>query len=158
MRHLSVLVSLAQRARTACMACMVCMVCMACMACMACAGCSAEPDSMSAGLATVSHIVDGDTIDVVIDGRTERIRLIGIDTPETKKPNSPVECFGPQASDFIATLLPLGATVRIERDIVANGFARPLTIEPNSIYADKFAAAARAAEMADRGLWSACAS
>ncbi len=66
----------------------------------------------------MTHVVDGDTIDVHIAGRTERVRLIGIDTPETKKPNTPVECYGPEASAYTTALLPVGTTVRIERDVV----------------------------------------
>jgi micrococcal nuclease len=135
------------------------------------------------GTATVAYVVDGDTIDVEIGGRSERIRLIGINTPETKKPNSPIECFGPEASAFTESLLPEGTPVRIERDIVGRddygrllgyvylvdqpdlfvnleiveqGFAQPLTIEPNSTFAPDFAAAARRAERADLGMWGAC--
>jgi len=70
------------------------------------------------GRATVVGVVDGDTIDVTIGKREERIRLIGIDTPETKKPDTPIECFGLEASEFTASLLPVGTAVRIERDIV----------------------------------------
>jgi micrococcal nuclease len=153
----------------------------------ACTG-GAQPSSD--GIATVEHVVDGDTIDVEIAGRTERVRLIGIDTPETKKPNTPIECFGPEASEFTASLLPEGVEVRIERDIVGRddygrllgyvhlidatatdeahtfvnleiveqGYARPLTIEPNSTFSRDFAAAARRAERSDLGLWGACSS
>ena len=60
------------------------------------------------GIATVTAVVDGDTIDVSIEGRDERVRLIGIDTPETKKPDAPIECFGPEASEFTTGLLPIG--------------------------------------------------
>ncbi len=158
-----------------------------CVSSTACAG-GAPPSGD--GIATVDHVVDGDTIDVEIAGRTERVRLIGIDTPETKKPNSPIECFGPEASAFTASLLPEGAEVRLERDIVSRddygrllgyihlvdaadpdetgtfvnleiieqGYARPLTIEPNSTFARDFAAAAGRAERADLGLWAACSS
>ena len=135
------------------------------------------------GLATVTHVVDGDTIDVSFGGHVERVRLIGIDTPETKKPNTPIECFGPEASAFTTDLLPTGTVVRVERDIVgrddygrllgyvyridddlfvnleivAEGYAQPLTIEPNSTYAAVFASAASAAERNDIGMWAACA-
>jgi micrococcal nuclease len=45
--------------------------------------------------------VDGDTLEVALDdGATETVRLIGVDTPETVKPDTPVQCFGPQASAF----------------------------------------------------------
>ncbi|WP_420450708.1 thermonuclease family protein [Ilumatobacter sp.] len=132
--------------------------------------------------ATVEGVVDGDTIDVAIDGRSERVRLIGIDTPETKRPNSPVECFGPEASAHVATLIAAGTAVRIERDVVPRdvygrllgyvfraedglfvndemvrrGFARPLTIEPNSAHARRFVESARTAEADDLGLWANC--
>ncbi len=154
------------------------------------AACTASTDPIGDGLATVTHVVDGDTIDVEIGGREERVRLIGIDTPETKKPNTPIECWGPEASAFTASLLPEGTEVRVERDIVGRddygrllgyihlvdggdagttdtfvnleiieqGFARPLTIEPNSTFAREFADAAGRAERADLGMWGACSS
>ena len=156
--------------------------------CAVTAACTGGAQPSSDGIATVVYVVDGDTIDVEIGGRTERVRLIGIDTPETKKPNSPVECWGPEAAAFTEALLPQGAMVRIERDIVGRddygrllgyvhlvdenhtevsarfvnleiverGFARPLTIEPNSTFARDFTAAARRAEQADLGMWHAC--
>jgi len=152
------------------------------------AACTDSPDAANDGLATVTHVVDGDTIDVEIGGRTERVRLIGIDTPETRKPNTPIECWGPEASAFTASLLPEGTEVRIERDVVGRddygrllgyvhlveaagtdemgtfvnmqiieqGFARPLTIEPNSTFAREFADAAGRASRADIGMWGAC--
>ena len=132
--------------------------------------------------AIVDYVIDGDTIDVLIDGSEERIRLIGIDTPETKKRDSPIDCFGPEATTFTESLLPVGTPVRIERDIVnrddygrllgyvyraddgifinyeimRQGYAQPLSIGPNDLYAEIFADAARAAEADDAGLWAAC--
>lgn len=150
------------------------------------ASCTGGATQAPDGRATVTHVVDGDTIDVEIGGRTERVRLIGIDTPETKKPNAPIECYGPEASAFTASLLPIGTEVLIERDVVGRddygrllgyvhlldgdgapttfvnvaiveqGFARPLTIEPNSTFAREFADAAHRAERSDLGLWAAC--
>src|SRR4051794_22491057 len=69
--------------------------------------------------ATVVRVIDGDTIDVDFDGRTVRVRLIGIDTPETKKPNTPVQCYGPEASAFTKHALPEGTGVLIVRDLEA---------------------------------------
>lgn len=132
--------------------------------------------------AVVEFVIDGDTIDAIIDGREERIRLIGIDTPETKRPDTPIECYGPEASAYAASLLPVGTPIRIERDtvnrddfgrllgyvyraddgifvnyeIIRQGFATPLSIAPNTTYAELFVDAARAAEADDVGLWSAC--
>ena len=145
------------------------------------AGCG-DGEPAQDGIGVVEHIVDGDTVDIRIGGKEERVRLIGIDTPETKKPDTPTECYGPEASMYTVDLLPVGTRVRIERDIVGRddydrllgyiyrvddelfvnyeilrqGYARPLTIEPNSTHAVTFAAAARLAEADDLGLWAAC--
>ncbi len=74
--------------------------------------------------ATVERVVDGDTVIVHIDGERERVRLIGIDTPEIAhdaygdRPAQPDECYGPQAHEFTASLLAEGTPVRLERDLV----------------------------------------
>lgn len=74
--------------------------------------------------ATVQAIVDGDTIDVLIDGRSERVRLIGLDTPEVahpgtpERPGNPAECFGDASAAFTTDLIPVGTEVRLERDVV----------------------------------------
>lgn len=135
--------------------------------------------------ATVEYVVDGDTIDVTIDGREERVRLTGIDTPEKARRDTgaPAECFGDEATSYTERLLPLGTAVRLERDVVGRddygrilayvyrvddgvfvnyeivrqGYARPLTIPPNVTFSDRMVEAARAAEADDVGLWSACA-
>jgi len=52
------------------------------------------------GLYTVQSFVDGDTIAVSMNGQVEKIRFIGVDTPETHKPNTPVQCYGPAAASF----------------------------------------------------------
>ena len=137
------------------------------------------------GSATVTHVVDGDTIDVSIGGRHERVRLIGVDTPETVMVDRPVECFGPEATAYTTSLLPVGTVIRLERDTVGRddygrllayvhttvggdlfvnlelirvGVARPMTIAPNDTFAAEFTAAARDAEARDLGLWAGCAS
>lgn len=130
---------------------------------------------------TVIAVIDGDTIDVRT-GRTEtRIRLLGIDTPETKDPRRPVECFGPEAAARTAELLPPGTIVRLEADterrdafgrtlahvhredglfvnlsLLTEGFAEVLIIPPNGTHSREFRAAAAAARDARRGLWGAC--
>ena len=62
--------------------------------------------------ARVVRVVDGDTFVADHAGREVRVRLIGVDTPETVKPDWPVECWGPQASRLTHRLLPVGARVR----------------------------------------------
>ena len=64
----------------------------------------------------VVEVIDGDTIRAKVAGTTETIRLVGVDTPETKHPTKGVQCFGPQATEFLTTMLPAGTTLRIERD------------------------------------------
>lgn len=61
------------------------------------AGCTAVP---SANEAFVKNVVDGDTIKVILGGKTETVRLIGIDTPETVHPSKPVEPYGPEAAAY----------------------------------------------------------
>ena len=63
-------------------------------------------------MAGVVRVVDGDTIEARIGGRDEDVRLIGIDTPETVKPDTPVQCFGERASHFTKRRL-TGRRVRL---------------------------------------------
>jgi micrococcal nuclease len=65
---------------------------------------------------TVSEVVDGDTIKVVSGGFETPVRLIGIDTPETRDPRKVVQCFGPAASARAKRLLPIGQKVRLVTD------------------------------------------
>lgn len=144
--------------------------------------CSNESVSTAPNSATVQHVVDGDTIDISIGGKTERVRLIGINTPETKHPTKGVECFGPEASAYTEQLLPKGTALRVERDVeardkygrlllyvyiasnnvfvnldlVMNGYARPMVFEPNTAHKADFAQAATQAELRNVGLWQAC--
>ena len=163
------------------------LVTVCCLVLVGCSGAGDNATSTSSGAltanATLVGVVDGDTIDVTVDGAEERVRLIGIDTPETKKPDSPVECFGPEAAAFTESLLPDGTRLHLERDveardqygrllayvfvadsglfvnleIVRHGLANTLTIPPNVAHAADFVAAARAAEASNLGLWAGCA-
>ncbi len=144
--------------------------------------CSNESLNASPNSATVKRVVDGDTIEIAIGGKTERVRLIGVDTPETKHPTKGVECYGPEASAYTEQLLPTGTALRVERDIeardkygrlllyvytadsnvfvnldlVMNGYARPMVFEPNTAHKADFAQAATQAELRNVGLWQAC--
>ncbi len=146
--------------------------------------CASVPGAAPAadGRATVVRTIDGDTLEVRVGGRTETVRLIGIDTPETKHPTVGVECYGPEASSHLADLLPEGAEVRLERDVegrdrydrllayvhrssddlfvnlelAADGYAEPLAFAPNLAHEADIAAAADAARAARAGLWGAC--
>lgn len=57
-------------------------------------------ESNQPGMYSVTHFVDGDTISVNMNGQTEKVRFIGVDTPETHKPNTPVQCYGPEAAAY----------------------------------------------------------
>lgn len=65
--------------------------------------------------AKVIRVVDGDTLTVTVDGKTETVRVIGIDTPETLDPRKPVQCFGKEASDKAKSLL-TNQIVQLESD------------------------------------------
>jgi micrococcal nuclease len=67
------------------------------------------------GLYSIAHFVDGDTIAVNMDGHEEKVRFIGVDTPETHKPNTPVQCYGPAAAAFTKNTIG-NNKVRLESD------------------------------------------
>ena len=67
--------------------------------------------------ATVAWVVDGDTFDARLGGRRMRVRLLGIDAPESVKRDAPVECYGPEASARLKLLLPKGSRVTVETDV-----------------------------------------
>ena len=146
-------------------------------------GCGGIDEPVSdPGIGQVVRVVDGDTVVVELGGQEESVRLLGIDTPESVDPRSPVECFGKEAAARTATLLPPGTEVRLVRDVeardrydrllayvyrlddgtfinlalVADGFAAVLTYPPNVAYAEELTAAAAMARSEGRGLWSAC--
>ncbi len=130
--------------------------------------------------ARVTRVIDGDTIEVRIGRRRhDEVRYIGVDTPETVKPGTPVQCFGPRASNFNHRLLE-GRRVRlvpgVERrdvygrllayvhlgrlfvnaELVRRGLARTLTIPPNDLHAPLFRSLERSAGRRGAGLWGAC--
>ncbi len=118
------------------------------------AGCGSGSES-GAGLSPAAHavtakvvrVVDGDTIEVSIDGSDEDVRYIGIDTPETVKPDTPVQCYGPQASAEDHRLVE-GRTVRLV-------FDRERRDVYGRLLAYVYVGAAQAGR-AGRGLWGAC--
>ena len=140
--------------------------------------------------ATVVRVVDGDTLVARVEGRVDgpgagraasghehRVRLIGIDTPESVKPGTPVECFAREASSAAKALLE-GEPVRLVKDVeeadrydrllryiyigeemanarlVVNGYATAYTYPPNVRHSSLFVQLEREAREADRGLWS----
>lgn len=133
------------------------------------------------GLYNVTRVSDGDTIDVDMNGYTETIRFIGVDTPETKRPNSPVQCYGPEASAYTKALIG-NNSVRLEADpedtnrdrygrllryvylpdgtlletkIISEGYGFAYTQFPFA-KKESFIASEAAAKQAGKGLWTAC--
>jgi micrococcal nuclease len=139
----------------------------------------ASPGPASAVHAFVSRVIDGDTIEVRLGGGREEVRYIGVDTPETVKPGTPLQCFGHRATAFNRQLTE-GRTVRLvpgveRRDaygrllayvhvrglfvnaaLVRRGLARSLTIAPNDRFAPQLRRLERRAALAGKGLWSRC--
>ena len=144
----------------------------------------ASPDGESGWVpnSVVERVVDGDTIIAKIRDRSETVRLIGVDAPESVAPTRPVQCFGREASLFLAALLPAGIEITLVRDaeardvydrllgyvvrsrdglfvnleLVAAGYAAALHFPPNDQYADVLDRAQAEAVASGRGLWSAC--
>jgi micrococcal nuclease len=127
---------------------------------------------------TVGRVVDGDTVEVspAVDGLTE-VRLIGVDTPETKDPRTGVQPYGEEAYRFTASTLE-GEEVSLEFDVertdrygrllayvwlpdgrmfnevlLKEGFAQVATFPPNVKYVERFEEAQRKAREEGRGLW-----
>lgn len=137
-----------------------------------------QPTSTVTGDAVfVARAVDGDTIELA---NGEKVRYIGMDTPETVDPRKPVGCYGHEASAYNKQLVE-GKEVVLAKDLVdkdkygrllryvylidgtfvnlqlvQNGFARVLTIPPNDSLSTLFIQAAHEAQAAKKGLWSAC--
>jgi len=124
------------------------------------------------------RVIDGDTIVVRMpDGRTEKVRYLGVDTPETVHPEKPVETMGEEAAAFNRALVEAGP-LRLELDVqerdqysrllayvwagdvfvnlelVREGYAYVYTIPPNVRYAKEFVQAQREARKERRGLWA----
>lgn len=137
--------------------------------------------SSQPGLYEVTRFTDGDTITVNMNGTPEKVRMIGIDTPETHKPNSPVQCYGPAASAYTKELID-NHKVRLESDpnstnrdrydrllryvylpdgtliaekIIRNGYGFAYTQFPFT-KKDAFILAEKEAEKAHAGLWGNC--
>ncbi len=136
-------------------------------------------DPPASATVLVTRVVDGDTVEVRLEGAEEDVRYIGVDTPETVKPDEPVQCFGPQASAFNHRLVE-GRRVRlvfgeerrdvygrllayvylgdrfVNAELIRRGLARTLTIPPNDRFAARFKRLEMAAARAGRGLWGGC--
>jgi micrococcal nuclease len=129
--------------------------------------------------ARVVRVVDGDTIRVTIDGQEYALRYIGIDSPETVRPNHPVEWMGPEATAANEALVG-GKTVYLEKDVsetdrygrllryvyladgtmvnaelVRRGYANSSTYPPDVKHQELLDRAEREAREAGRGLWGA---
>lgn len=127
----------------------------------------------------VIRVVDGDTIVVSLDGKNEKVRLIGINSPETVDPRRPVECYGKEASAFMKSLL-TGKQVKLESDptqsnrdkydrllryvfledgtfvneqMIIQGFANEYTYELPYQYQSEFKKTEKEAKIKGKGLW-----
>lgn len=130
----------------------------------------------------VSRVIDGDTVEIA---GGQKIRYIGIDTPETVDPRTTPQCFGREASEKNREMVE-GKALRVEKDIsetdkygrllryvylpvdngeifindylVRNGYAHASSYPPDIKYQDQLASAQQEAQSENRGLWSACGS
>jgi micrococcal nuclease len=131
------------------------------------------------GRAPVLRVIDGDTFTALVGGTSQRVRVIGIDTPEVAHGGAPAACFGDQARRFaqaflsgrMVTLLPgpeprdrygrLLARVEVggvdySRELARRGFARTLAIPPDTSDAPELERLVAAARRTRAGLWGAC--
>jgi len=132
--------------------------------------------------ARVVRVVDGDTFIAAHGGQQVRVRLIGVDTPETVKPDWPVECWGPEASRLTHHLLPVGTRVRaayesgghldrygrdlwdvwlpdgrfLQAVLVRRGAAEAFAYRPQVAHATFLSRLETRARAADAGMWGHC--
>jgi micrococcal nuclease len=130
----------------------------------------------------VDRVVDGDTFIAVRRGERLRVRLIGVDAPESVRPGYPVECWGPEASQQLTRLLPVGTRVRasyqdggrrdpygrelwdvwlpggafVQARLVRRGATEAVAYPPQTQHADRLEALEAAARRDGRGLWGGC--
>lgn len=129
---------------------------------------------------TVTKVIDGDTLEVLVDGKKEKVRVIGINTPETVDPRRPVECFGKEASSYAKSLLS-NKTIKLESDttqadkdkygrllryvflsdgtdfgmtMIKEGYAYEYTYDIPYKFQKEYKNAQKEAETGLRGLWS----
>lgn len=131
---------------------------------------------------TFERIVDGDTIVVYMDNVRERVRLIGVDTPESVKQGTAIECFGKESSKFLDSFLSdskklflefdpasgmrdrngrllahvfLHSGVNVNHEIISQGYGYEYTYRAqNYLYKSDYKSAQKQAQIHDRGLWS----
>lgn len=138
-----------------------------------------QPDDEKVTKATVERVIDGDTLKVKLaDGKTEDVRLLLVDTPETVKPDTPIQPYGTEASAFTKETLPSGTAIRLERDhsrtdrygrllayvwygdkmlnqeLLRKGLARVAFVyEPDTRYVDMFEQIEQEAKQAKKKIW-----
>lgn len=141
---------------------------------------SSADDEKNVEKAIVKRVIDGDTIEAEFSGgRIETIRLLLVDTPESVKPNTPVQPFGKEASEFVKKILIKDSIIEVEKgvnerdkynrllayiwkdgkninkELLKEGLARVAYVyEPNTKYLDEFKKAERIAREKRKGIWS----
>ena len=140
----------------------------------------AEATASTTQMYPIIKVVDGDTLDILMDGKKVRLRLIGLDTPEIVDPRKPVQCFARQASDKAKEIL-TGQSVRLETDpsqdtydkygrllayiflldgtnfnklMIAKGYGHEYTYDLPYKYQTEFKAAEKSARESKKGLWA----
>lgn len=127
--------------------------------------------------ATIQHVVDGDTVYVLLGGQRTKVRLLNVDAPEIPHPGKPGECYGQEAAAYLAQKLPAGSEVELEFDVerfdrydrtlagvtykgefvnetlVASGHATAMKVEPNDKFYGAMRAAQKKAERANAGMF-----
>ena len=137
-------------------------------------------NSSSITFYTVSKVIDGDTLELQLGDKIEKVRLIGVNTPETVDPRRKVECFGREASDYAKKIL-TGQKVSLEfdpsqdqrdkysrllaylyledgslfnLDLIKAGYAYEYTYKKPYLYQSQFQSAEDQAQSKQLGLWS----
>jgi micrococcal nuclease len=138
-----------------------------------------EQEKLS-GVVYAARVVDGDTLVVSVLGKEEKVRLLGIDTPESVDPRKPVQCFGKEAGEHLASIvmgkkmtlvmdpsqastdkydrwlriLQLEDGTDVNKQMITDGYAYEYTYDKPYIRQQEYKQEMENAKLSKRGLWA----
>ncbi|PQZ87743.1 hypothetical protein CQ018_17520 [Arthrobacter sp. MYb227] len=138
---------------------------------------SEKSKSVSSATAVIQHVVDGDTVYVLLEGKGTKVRLLNVSAPEVAHMEIPAQCYGNEATEFLTQKLPKGSIVELDFDVerfdkygrvlasitykdefinesmISSGHATAMKVKPNVKHYEQLRAAQKLAERLKVGLY-----